>query len=116
MKKLLCLVLSLLMVAGLVPAMAEEGLAPLTTDNITLTYACWGQAEAGEPEVLQALIQQFEEAHPNIKVEFVSIDQSSWNEALTNLAAQGKLPDVFWVFSVSGAVANEWALYLTEYF
>ena len=116
MKKLLCLVLSLLMVAGLVPAMAEEGLAPLTTDNITLTYACWGQAEAGEPEVLQALIQQFEEAHPNIKVEFVSIDQSSWNEALTNLAAQGKLPDVFWVFSVSGAVANEWALDLTEYF
>lgn len=50
MKKLLCLVLSLLMVAGLVPAMAEEGLAPLTTDNITLTYACWGRRKPASPK------------------------------------------------------------------
>ena len=116
MKKILCVLLSALMLLGMVPAVAEEGLPPMTTEEITLRYACWGQAEAGEPEVVQALIAQFEEAYPNINVEFVAIDQGSWNETLTNLASQGQLPDVFWVFSVSAAVANEWALDLTEYF
>ncbi len=116
MKKILCVLLSALMLLGMVPAVAEEGLPPMTTEEITLRYACWGQAEAGEPEVVQALIAQFEEAYPNINVEFVAIDQGSWNETLTNLASQGQLPDVFWVFSVSSAVANEWALDLTEYF
>ncbi len=117
MKKLVSLLLAVLMLTCLfsVPTVAEEGLPPMTTEEITLTYACWGQAEAGEPEVVQALIAQFEEAYPNINVEFVSIDQATWTEGLTNLAATGKLPDAFWVMSVSGAVANEWALDITEY-
>ena len=116
MKKILCVLLSALMLLGMVPAVAEEALPPMTTEEITLRYACWGQAEAGEPEVVQALIAQFEEAYPNINVEFVAIDQGTWDQTLTNLASQGQLPDVFWVFSVSAAVANEWALDLTEYF
>ena len=66
--------------------------------------------------MLQALIAQFEEAHPNIHVEFVPIDQGTWDAGLTNLASQGQLPDVFWVFSVSAAVSNEWALDLTEFY
>ncbi len=116
MKKLISLMLILALALTIVPMAAAEGLDPLTTEEITLRYACWGQAEAGEPEVLQALIAQFEEAHPNIHVEFVPIDQGTWDEGLTNLAAQGNLPDVFWVFSVSAAVSNEWALDLTEFF
>ena len=114
MKKLFSLMLILALVLSAPMALAD--LEPMTEDEITLTYACWGQAEAGEPEVLQALIAQFEEAHPNINVEFVPIDQGTWDEGLTNLAAQGNLPDVFWVFSVSAAVSNEWALDLTEFF
>lgn len=119
MKKLACLLLAVMMMTcGLsIAAVAEETvLAPMTTEEITLSYACWGQAEAGEPEVLAALIAQFEEAYPNITVEFISIDQPTWTEGLTNLAATGKLPDVTWVMSVSGAVANEWAMDLTNYF
>ena len=117
MKKFVSLLLACLMVLSMVPAMAEDasGLAPMTTDEITLRYACWGQAEAGEPEVLQALIAQFEEAYPNIHVEFVAIDQGEWDAGLTNLANTGNLPDVFWVNSVTSAVANEWALDLTEF-
>ena len=116
MKKLLSMLLILALAMSAMPFALAEGLEPLTTDEITLRYACWGQAEAGEPEVLQALIAQFEEAHPNIHVEFVPIDQGTWDEGLTNLAAQGNLPDVFWVFSVSAAVSNEWALDLTEFY
>lgn len=116
MKKLLSMLLILALAMSAVPFALAEGLEPLTTDEITLRYACWGQAEAGEPEVLQALIAQFEEAHPNIHVEFVPIDQGTWDAGLTNLASQGQLPDVFWVFSVSAAVSNEWALDLTEFY
>ena len=87
----------------------------MTTENITLTVAHWGQAEAGEPEVIEALIAQFEAAYPNINVEFVNIDQGTWDQGLTNLASEGKLPDVFWVFNVPNAVANEWALDITYY-
>ena len=116
MKKLLSLVLVVLMALSLVPAMAEEaGLPAMTTENITLTVAHWGQAEAGEPEVIEALIAQFEAAYPNINVEFVAIDQGSWDQALTNLASTGNLPDVFWVFNVMNAVNNEWALDITYY-
>jgi multiple sugar transport system substrate-binding protein len=46
----------------------------------------------------------------------VPIDQGTWDAGLTNLASQGQLPDVFWVFSVSAAVSNEWALDLTEFY
>ena len=116
MKKLLSMLLILALALSAMPFALAEGLEPLTTDEITLRYACWGQAEAGEPEVLQALIAQFEEAHPNIHVEFVPIDQGTWDAGLTNLASQGQLPDVFWVFSVSAAVSNEWALDLTEFY
>jgi multiple sugar transport system substrate-binding protein len=116
MKKLLSMLLVLALALGMMPLALAEGLEPLTNDEITLRYACWGQAEAGEPEVLQALIAQFEEAHPNIHVEFVPIDQGTWDAGLTNLASQGQLPDVFWVFSVSAAVSNEWALDLTEFY
>lgn len=116
MKKLLSMLLILALALSMAPLALAEGLEPLTTDEITLRYACWGQAEAGEPEVLQALIAQFEEAHPNIHVEFVPIDQGTWDAGLTNLASQGQLPDVFWVFSVSAAVSNEWALDLTEFY
>ena len=116
MKKLLSMLLILALAMSAMPFALAEGLEPLTTDEITLRYACWGQAEAGEPEVLQALIAQFEEAHPNIHLEFVPIDQGTWDAGLTNLASQGQLPDVFWVFSVSAAVSNEWALDLTEFY
>lgn len=116
MKKMLSLALACLLMLSLIPAMAEEtGLPPMTTENITLTVAHWGQAEAGEPEVIEALIAQFEATYPNINVEFVAIDQGTWDQGLTNLASEGNLPDVFWVFNVPNAVANEWALDITDY-
>ena len=56
MKKLLSLLLACMMMLSLVPAMAEEaGLPAMTTENITLSVAHWGQAEAGEPEIIEAL-------------------------------------------------------------
>ena len=87
-----------------------------TGDGPGKTTAAMGLALRGLGHHRQALIAQFEEAHPNIHVEFVPIDQGTWDAGLTNLASQGQLPDVFWVFSVSAAVSNEWALDLTEFY
>lgn len=94
----------------------DKGLPPMTTENITLTYACWGLAEKGETEVRDKQLAGFMAKYPNIKVEFVNIDQGTWNEGLYNMAAAGTLPDVFWVFSVTEAVKNEWALDVTDMF
>ena len=93
---------------------AAGGLPAMTTENITLRYAYWGQHEKGETEVTQAQKKQFEDKYPNITIEFVEIDQGQWAETLQNMAATGTLPDVFGVFSVSQAVMNEWALPLDD--
>ncbi|MFV0341500.1 MAG: extracellular solute-binding protein [Anaerocolumna sp.] len=97
-------------------ATEETGLAPMTTDEITLTYACWGLAEKGELEAKNKQIEAFMKAYPNITVEFVTIDQATWNDGLTTLAATGSLPDVFWTFSVTDAIMNEWALDVTDFY
>lgn len=92
------------------------GLPAMTTDEITLTYACWGLGEKGEAEARDKQLEAFMEAYPNITVEFVTIDQAQWDDSLTTMAATGSLPDVFWVFSVTNAIANEWALDVTDYY
>lgn len=94
----------------------ESGLPPMTEEEITLTYACWGLGEKGEIEAKDKQIEAFEKAYPNIHVEFVTIDQATWDDSLTSMAATGSLPDVFWVFSATNAVANEWALDVTDYY
>ena len=100
-----------------IDAEAESlGLPEMTTDDITLTYACWGLGEKGEAEARDKQLAAFQEAYPNITVEFVNIDQAAWDDGLTTLAATGELPDVFWVFSVTNAVANEWALDVTDFY
>lgn len=91
------------------------GLEPMTTDNITLTYASWGLGEKGETEAKDKQIAAFMEAYPNITVNFVTIDQATWTDGLTTLAATGTLPDVFGVFSVTDAIMNQWALDVTDF-
>ncbi len=95
---------------------ADSLLGPMTTEEITLTYACWGLGEKGETEAKDKQIQAFMDAYPNIKVEFVTIDQATWNDGLATLAATGQLPDVFWTFSVTDTVMNQWALDVTDFY
>lgn len=97
-------------------AQADSLLGPMTTEDITLTYASWGLGEKGETEAKDKQIEAFMKAYPNIKVEFVTIDQAAWNDGLTTLAATGSLPDVFWTFSVTDAIANQWALDVTDFY
>jgi len=114
MKKFLSLVLAMLMVFGVTASLADDGadLLAITTEEITLRYATMGE----DYELTLDLAEQFMQAYPNIKVEIVEIDTGTYTEGLGNLAAEQKLPDVFWMENVCDAVGNDWALRLDDYY
>ena len=90
----------------------ELSLEPMTTEDITLTYASWANGALN-----QELANKFMELYPNITVELVQLEQEGWNDHLTNLASTGELPDVFWYLgNVDIAVRNSWLGDMTEYF
>ncbi|RXI96249.1 extracellular solute-binding protein [Anaerobacillus alkaliphilus] len=88
------------------------GLDPMTTENITLTYASWSN-----PVLNQFLADKFMEKYPNITVELVNLEFDGWNDHLTNLASIGDLPDVYWYLgNVDVPIRNGWLGDMTEYF
>ncbi|MFN7252319.1 MAG: ABC transporter substrate-binding protein [Anaerobacillus sp.] len=90
----------------------EESLEPMTTDEITLTYASWSN-----PVLNQFLAEKFMDKYPNIKVEIVNLEFDGWNDHLTNLASTGDLPDVYWYLgNVDVPIRNGWLGDMTEYF
>lgn len=112
MKKLLSLLLSLLLLAGLVPAAGAEGLPPMnTTDKIQLTY-CVFRDEA----LYNHLAEKFHEMYPNITVRIIntgSVDDQA--AALANMSATKQMPDIFQFAYVDSIIANGWALDITQY-
>lgn len=95
MRKLLFAHLALCLVAGLV---ACSGGSNNGSSKVTLTYAMWDQNY--QPAIEQA-IREFEDAHPNIKV---NIELTPWSQYWTKLdtgATGGELPDVFWMNNIN---------------
>ncbi|MBE5768684.1 MAG: extracellular solute-binding protein [Clostridiales bacterium] len=109
MKKFVSLFLALVMVFCATASLAE---IEITTEEITLTYVSCDE----DYELTCALADQFEEKYPNITVEVLEMDSSTYVESLSNLAAEQKLPDVFWMDNVCDAVANGWALLLDDFY
>jgi multiple sugar transport system substrate-binding protein len=97
------------------PTQTEEPkkeLPAMTTENITLTYASWGNGDLNK-----YLADQFMKKYPNIKVELVPLELATWNDGLLNLASAGQLPDAYWyVGNVDIALKNGWLGDMTEYF
>lgn len=85
--------------------------------QITLTYASWALGTEEENNLERRMIAEYEAAHPNIKIKIAEdiISSDNWNGALTTAAAGGTLPDVALIAALPTAVANEWALDVTEY-
>lgn len=120
LKKLLALTLSASVVVSLSACKKKEApkketpvktLSEMTKDNITLTYAQWGNAD-----YTNMMVQKFMEKYPNIKVEVVPLEQGTWNDGLTNLASAGTLPDAFWyIGNCDIAIRNGWLGDMTEY-
>ena len=90
----------------------EKQLPPMTTENITLTYASWENSYLNE-----FLVERFMEKYPNITVNLVHIDFGAWNDGLLNLAAAQNLPDAFWYLGNADiGLRNGWFGDMTEFF
>jgi multiple sugar transport system substrate-binding protein len=82
----------------------------MTTDEIELTYANWGD----DPNVNEALAQAFMEKYPNITVFIVNMDAFTYQDDFTVMAQSGLLPDCFMVMDEIGWTLNGWLMDITE--
>ncbi len=108
MKKFLALVLALCMALSICSfAGAEEKTYNMpemnTTDPITLTFMTWDDFE-----LTQVLIEAFEAKYPNITVEMIQTTTADVTAQLTNFAADGALPDVFFWLDLDPLLANKY--------
>ena len=83
------------------------------SSNIVLSYADWGDSEMN-----QALIDAFEEEHPNIKVDLrqdITGTGGEFTANLLNAQAAGVLPDVFAIDNVPTGYSNGMIMDISEY-
>ena len=85
-------------------------------EQITLTFMRMGSPEQATP-IFEPIIKQYEEEHPNIKIDFSVI---GWAEALTKsklLFSSGQFPDVGFMSQIGYEFAEQGLLLdLTPYF
>lgn len=87
-----------------------EGLPPMTTEEITLTYMNF------DSEVLTKLLaEKFMERYPNIKVEVIYVAPADFNTTLLNLISSGQAPDCFMFTDCDFALSNQLLMDMTEY-
>ncbi len=109
MKKILAMLLMLSMVI----AMTACGNKTKDDGKVTLRFASWALGTPEQNNLERQMIQAFEKAYPNIKIEIAEDIVDPWNDSL-NTAASGKnLPDVALIAELPTAVANKWALDLS---
>ena len=112
MKKLLAIVLALVMLLALAPASFADGLP--TDEEITLTMWCIAtESDANRPAYEKA-VAEFEEAHPNIKIEWEAFENQSYKTKIkAAMSDPDTLPDIF--FTWSGAFLGDFAEAGTAY-
>lgn len=62
-----------------------------TTTSAAITW--WGLWE--DQSVVAPLIAEYEQAHPNVKIEYIKQSPQDYRERLTNALAKGNGPDIF---------------------
>ncbi len=85
-------------------------------EPVTLRYAAWNLGTEEENNLQRQLVAAYEEANPNVTIEFVDMSgEGGWEANLTTLAARGALPDVFLANNTPLYVQNGWLADLTEF-
>lgn len=89
----------------------ESALPPMTTENITISFALWD-----DYEMTRYLTDKFMEKYPNITVELKELPLGGYNDSLVNLANTEGLPDGFFFLHDLGLVtSNGWLYDFTDY-
>ena len=85
MKKLLALLMSLMMVASLVPSMV------LADDTVTLKVTCWDVATTPYYEAIKT---GYEAANPNVKIEWIDLASQDYNTKVSTMLSGGDDSDI----------------------
>ena len=118
MKKMLCLVLSLLLLVAAIPAMAEANTELSGTIRIIGPGALNGPGAEGAEDLITGqfkpgyneLIAAFNEDYPNITIEFTETPWDNW-QAVLQTAAAGGTADIL----LHGAMLTDISMDLTSY-
>ena len=99
-------------------ALALAGFAgPALAQETVLKMVSWQKDEKGVGDWFNALIAQFEKAHPGVKIEFAKIEAANYAPTLTTLFASGSPPDIVHVagFDYPRFAGNSWLENLDPY-
>lgn len=91
-KKLLIAIPVLLVFLGIIIFIINN-LLPGLRNNKEITLTWWGLWE--DEEIVAPLIQEYQQSHPNVKIQYVKQSKEDYRERLSNALAQGKGPDIF---------------------
>jgi multiple sugar transport system substrate-binding protein len=84
-------------------------------EEVVITYVNWNLGTEAENNIERQMIQAFQDAYPNIKVQLdESFDYSKYGDSLIAAAAAGKLPDVIMLPNIPFGLSNEWLLNLND--
>ena len=144
MKKVICLLLCLMMVAGLcacaakpaesasepaesTPADAAQSAAepaaePTTEEAEPIVLNIWDFHNGSEAEGVQDMVDRYNASHAGVRVEYTSVNQTDYTTTLVTTAfANGECPDILWVepatynkFVEAGILADLTAYYSDE--
>jgi len=99
MKKFVALMLAAMMLLGLTSALAEG-------EKTKLTLWCIATESDANHEAYVKAIQEFEDAHPDIDIEWEAFENDSYKTKIKSTSAE-ELPDIF--FTWSGAFCGDFA-------
>lgn len=91
-KKIIFIVLGILVaLVGIVVAI--QALGPALNERREITLRWWGLWE--DESIIQPLIDEYQAAHPNVKITYENQSKQDYRERLTNALASGTGPDIF---------------------
>ncbi|WP_088049449.1 ABC transporter substrate-binding protein [Virgibacillus dakarensis] len=94
MKKYLVLTISIFMIVGFLLSGCKSDKASQSNGNDVVTLTFWNRLGSGKT-YFPKLIKDFEEKHPNIKIELTNVTGESMQAQYQAAIADNKLPDIF---------------------
>jgi len=88
--RLIAVFLSILMLVSVVAACGESD-----DGQVTITFMGWGSPQ--EVSVFEAMIAQFEDKYPDVKVEYLNVPHGDFQTKLQAMIAADQTPDVFYL-------------------
>lgn len=86
-----------------------------SSDVVTLKYANWNLGTESDKNLERLMIDEFNKAHKDIKVEIDnSINGDDYTGKINTAASAGKLPDVFMINDIPSNYKNDWLLDISE--